>query len=192
MLLFIIPLSGWSAVFKVNSNPDGADIFIKKRSDDVPAKLGVTPFNSTLEEVRSKFNVDGTFFVEVSKEGHETTTIMLAPISAADIELNLKLAVSKDLTLIKKFDKIVSQLFEAQRLTRDKNYDAALKMLDEVEKEEKYLSIIYEMRGGVYYLRKDFSTALSFYRKAFSINAENKDAYSMKLYLEKSLGIKKE
>lgn len=188
----LITLRAQAAAFKISTSPEGADVFIKKRSEDTPLKLGIAPINMTLEELKNKFNLETTFFIQVSREGHETTSIMLAPLSNSDIDIKLKLPLSKDIVITRKFDNIMANLFEAQRLTRDKNYDQALKMLEQVENEEKHLSVVSEMRGGIYYLKKDFNTALSYYRKAFSINAENKDAYSMKLYLEKSLGIKNE
>lgn len=174
---------------KIDTSPEGAEIFVKKNPDDEPVKIGNSPYSGKVEDVRQKFNLGQTFFLELRKEGHEPYHILLAPISKSKIELSFKLKISRDIELTKKFDSIANQLFEAQRLTRDKNFENALKILDEIEKEEKYLSITNEMKGGIYYLKKDFNTALSYYRKAFSINAENKDAYSMKLYLEKSLGI---
>lgn len=192
LLLISFNLTAFAANFRVTSAPEGADVFIKRKSDDTAAKIGVTPIGTTLEEVRAKYGLGETFYIEVKKEGHESYNIMMAPIASSDIELAVKLPVSRDIMLTRKFDNIAFQLFEAQRLTRDKNFESALKVLDAIEKEEKYLSVINEMRGGVYYLKKDFNSALSYYRRAFAINSENKDAYSMKLYLEKALGLNKD
>ena len=36
---------------------------------------------------------------------------------------------------------------------------------------------------------KEFKRSLSFYRKAFAVNPKNRDAYRMKLYLEKKFKI---
>lgn len=189
LVAFFICLSAMANEIKIDTSPEGAEVFIKNKPDDEPTKIGVSPFKGNIEELRQKFNVGQTFFLEIRKEGHEPYNIMLAPIAKSKVELSFKLKIARDIELTKKFDRIANQLFEAQRLTRDKNFDNALKILDEIEQEEKYLSVTNEMKGGIYYLKKDFNTALSYFRKAFFINSDNKDAYSMKIYLEKSLGI---
>lgn len=188
-ITFSFCLTAIAHEMKIESSPEGAELYIKNKPDDIPIKIGATPYKGNIEELRQKFNINQTFLLELRKEGHDPYHILLAPIAKSKVELSFKLKISRDIELTKKFDHIANQLFEAQRLTRDKNFENALKILDDIEKQEKYLSVIHEMRGGIYYLKKDFNTALSYYRKAFSINSENKDAYSMKLYLEKSLGL---
>lgn len=188
-IAFIICISAWAHEMKIETSPEGAEVFIKNKPDDEPIKIGVSPYKGNIEELKQKYNLGQTFFLEIKKEGHEPYNIMLVPIAKSRVELSFKLKIARDIELTKKFDRIANQLFEAQRFTRDKNFDQALKILDEIEQEEKYLSVINELKGGVYYLKKDFNTALSYYRKAFFINSDNKDAYSMKTYLEKSLGI---
>ena len=48
---------------------------------------------------------------------------------------------------------------------------------------------MHELLGSAYYLKKDFRSSLGAYRKAFSLNPDNMDAYRMKLYLEKSFNV---
>jgi len=57
-----------------------------------------------------------------------------------------------------------------------------------LENSEKNLSIIPELIASTYYLKKDMANALTWYKKAYRVNPENKDAFMMKSYLEKSLG----
>ena len=64
--------------------------------------------------------------------------------------------------------------------------------LEDLEKKNPRLSIIPELRATAMYLNKDVEGALSYYRKAFSVNPDNADAYRMKIYLEKKLGVDSE
>lgn len=181
-----------AAEFKIDSTPANAEIFVRKKLSDAPIKVGSTPFLGDLDQIKSQYGLPQNFFIELSKEGYKQFNIMLSPIQKSDIDLNVKLDITEDLKLTRRFDDIANNLFEAQRLTRDKNYDGALKELEKAEILEKNLSIISEMRGGIYYLKKDFNSALASYRKAFSLNTKNTEAYSMKVYLESTLGLANE
>jgi tetratricopeptide (TPR) repeat protein len=77
-----------------------------------------------------------------------------------------------------------------QRQIRSKDYANAVKRLDELEKDFPHYSIIYELKGSAFYLDKQFKQALNYYRKAFSVNPENRDAYIMKVYLEEKFELK--
>lgn len=190
--LLFYSLLAHAAEFKVDSTPPNADIFVRKKLTEAPVKVGTTPFVGDLDQIKGQYNLPQNFFIELNKEGYKQFNIMLSPIQKSDIELNVKLDITENLKLTKKFDEIANNLFEAQRLTRDKNYDGALKELDKAEAMEKDLSIINEMRGGIFYLKKDFNSALGAYRKAFSLNTHNSEAYSMKIYLESTLGLTNE
>lgn len=190
-LLFYTLLSH-AAEFKVDSTPSNADIFVRKKLTEAPIKVGTTPFIGDLDQIKNQYGLPQNFFIELTKEGYKQFNIMLSPIQKSDIEMNVKLDITENLKLTKKFDEIANNLFEAQRLTRDKNYDGALKELEKAEALEKDLSIINEMRGGIFYLKKDFNAALGAYRKAFSLNTQNSEAYSMKIYLESTLGLTNE
>ena len=117
--------------------------------------------------------------------------MMVSNVDNFDVTLNVTLDVSKNVALAKRFDKVLNALFEAQRLIRIKAYKNALGILEVQEKDNPDFSLIYELKGSALYLQKDFVGALAAYRKAFSINAENSDAYAMMRYLEANLGVEK-
>jgi tetratricopeptide (TPR) repeat protein len=106
------------------------------------------------------------------------------------IDLKINLQISKDIEMTKKIDKFVNSLFESQRMVRSKNYDGAIAELNKAEAIFPFVSSVYEIKGSVFYLKKNYPESLSFYRKAVSINPENIDAYNLKLYLEKNFNLK--
>lgn len=175
--------------FIIESNPEGAEVFVKRSPSDEPTRIGVTPLNMPVSQLRSQFGLSAIFDLTITAEGYQPHHIVIAAPGDNKIELAVRLKIDRDVELTKKFDRIAANLFEAQRLTRDGSYDQALQLLEDVDREESFLSITNEMRGGIHYLRQDFQRALAAYRRAFAINSENRDAYSMKLYLERALGV---
>src|SRR5690606_24299241 len=97
--------------------------------------------------------------------------------------------ISQEILTVKKHDILMADLFNIQKLIRSNNYSEALAKLEILEKDFPNFSIIPELKGIAYYMSKDIEKALSQFRTAFSKNAENRDAFKMKVYLEKKLGI---
>lgn len=191
LTLFIIGIkSAISADLNIKTTPEKAVVYIRKPAESKRAKLGETPLKVNIEDIFANYSTERTFIIEIEKDGHKDYNLLTSIYNKADINFDVKMEVSEDVRLTKNFDAIVSQLFEAQRLIRDKNYSAAIENLKELTRDHGNLSTVYEMLGSAYYLNKDFQNALSSYRKAFSLNAENSDAYSLKLYLEKALGVR--
>lgn len=180
----------FGADLNIKTEPDKASVYIRETSSSKRSKLGESPLKVSLADIFANYSKDRTFVVEIEKNGHKNYNMLVSIYNKADINFEVKLEVDHDVDLTKKFDFIIAQLFEAQRLLRDKNYDSAVETLVTLSKKHGNLSTVYEMLGSAYYLKKDFQNALSSYRKAFSLNAENSDAYSMKLYLEKALGVR--
>ncbi len=168
----------------ITSNPEQAEIFIKSTNNDAGVKIGKTPLKIPMNEVVNNFAKSNVFILEISKEGFDPYRVLLTRTGSNDIELSVNLEVSKNLKLVKDVDYLVTQLFEVQRQIRTKDYVDALKRLDQLEKDFPHYSVVYELKASTYYLSKDFSKALSYYRKAFSMNSDNRDAFIMKNYLE--------
>ena len=196
-LLFItfilsIILSDVSMAAKLNikSQPDAAEIFIS--TNGKPIRLGVTPYEANLTEVMNVYVKSNSFLLEIRKSGHTTYRVLLAKTTDSDLELTANLELDEAISNIKEHDSLMNQLFDVQKLVRGRNFRDALAKLDDLEKKHPALSIIPEMKATAYYMNKEVESALSYYRKAFSLNSDNHDAYRMKLYLEKKLGVDSE
>lgn len=188
LLLALFSASIYADDLALNSFPSEADVFVKNTKTGKEVKVGQTPLKIPLSQLLS-YAQDRVFVLKVKKYGHVDYRVLLTNVESTDIELNVKLNVDRNLSETRNFDKLVSGLFEVQRLIRVKNYSESLTLLADLEKQFPHYSIISELKGGAYYLKKDFKAALGAYRKAFSLNPDNVDAYRMKIYLEKSFNL---
>jgi tetratricopeptide (TPR) repeat protein len=190
LFLLVTPIHLLAGELRIKSDPEKATVFIRETASDKRIKLGETPLKMDLEEIFENYTKDRTFVIEVEKYGHKDYNLMASMYGRSSINLNVKMEVSQSIELTKNFDALANKMFEAQRLLRDKRYKDAIELLVETTKKHGDLSVVFELLASAYYLDKQFEKALSTYRKAFSLNADNSDAYSMKLYLEKALGVR--
>lgn len=174
----------------IKSQPEGAEIFVL--SSGKPVRLGATPYEADLGEVMNTYVKANSFVVELKKAGHNPYRLMVAKTEDVDLELTANLELNETVSNIKEHDLLMNQLFDVQKLVRGKNFKDALTKLDELEKKHPALSIIPELKATAYYMNKEVENALSLYRKAFALNPDNHDAYRMKVYLEKKLGVDSE
>ncbi len=188
-LLSFIP-STWGSKLVIKSQPEGAEIFIS--TNGKPIRLGMTPYEANLTEVMKTYVKASSFLLEIKKPGHNTYRVLVAKTDDVDLELTANLELDKAISNLKEHDLLMNQLFDVQKLVRGRNFRDALIKLDDLEKKHPLLSIIPEMKATAYYMNKEVESALSYYRRAFALNPDNHDAYRMKLYLEKKMGIDSE
>jgi tetratricopeptide (TPR) repeat protein len=193
LYLFIILFSPLAIAGKITikSQPDAADIFLIDGTSK-PVPLGKTPFESDLEDIIRNYVKSSSFVLELKKDGHDPYRVLVAKTANVDMALTATLELSQAITNIKEHDSLMNELFDVQKLIRARNFTDAINKLEDLEKKNPRLSIIPELRATAMYLNKDVEGALSYYRKAFSVNPDNADAYRMKIYLEKKLGVDSE
>jgi len=191
LILFLILsfCSMASEGFKISSSPTGTDVYFQKTTSTPKVKIGKTPLVMTDLELSRLLDKNKTFVISLDRDGYQPYRIMLVRTKEVDMVMEVKLTINEEIKTAKKHDNLMSSLFDVQRLIRSNNFADALSKLDKLEKEYKNFSIIPEMKGLTYYMQKDVNKALSMFRIAFSKNPENRDAYKMKVYLEKKLGI---
>lgn len=191
--IFIITLTlvnlGFAAEFEFITTPKEAEVFVYEQFGESPQKVGNTPVKMEMDQFYSYTKSTTFFTLEVRKEGYEPIRFILMKTGSADLRLNLKLEVAKEITTIQRHDKLIAELFDIQKLIRANNFAEALTKLESLEKDFPAFSVIPELKGITYYMNKDIEKALSMFRVAFSKNSENRDAFKMKVYLEKKLGI---
>jgi tetratricopeptide (TPR) repeat protein len=193
LYLFILLFSPLVIAGKITikSQPDAADIFLIDGTSK-PVPLGKTPFESDLEDIIRNYVKSSSFVLELKKDGHDPYRVLVAKTANVDMALTATLELSQAITNIKEHDSLMNELFDVQKLIRARNFTDAINKLEDLEKKNPRLSIIPELRATAMYLNKDVEGALSYYRKAFSVNPDNADAYRMKIYLEKKLGVDSE
>lgn len=189
ILISLLAFNAKADEIKINTDPVGANILIRDFGGTTSQKLGKAPYVGNIQDLAANYAKSNFFMIVIEKEGFYSQSIALSDLLKSDIALNINLEPVQDFLKYKSIDKAVAELFEAQRLVRGQQYDEALELLKKVEEREKNLSAIPELIGAVHYLKKDLKTALAYYKKSFRLNPDNKDAYQMKAYLEKSLGV---
>lgn len=180
-----------AAEVKINSIPNKADVYIINATTLQKKFVAQTPLEMNYDDFVGAHGKDNTFQIVVEKKGFAPNKVLVLNNAKNNIELLLSLEVSQEFKQIKRVDQLITQLFEVQRLVRSKDYNNSLDMLGGLVKEYPHYSSVYELKGGIHYLRNEFSESLSHYRKAFDINPENFEAFKMKDYLENRLGKKK-
>ena len=178
--------------FEILSTPSDVEVFIKKTPKDTPQKLGKTPLKLKANEVFSKIGEQKTFLIKLVKDGFKSYEVVLVKSENVDMKLDFLLEINPKYKIINKHDLLISDLFKVQRLIRSNNLSEAITKLEGLEKENKDFSVITELKGIAYYMQKDLNKALSMFRLAFSKNPDNQDAYKMKVYIEKKLGLDSE
>ena len=173
---------------KLKSEPVDATVYVRDLNGTLKNKIGKTPFEGNIQEIASTYAKSNFFILVLEKDGYESQSILLNDLLKSDIELNMNLVAKEDILEFRKLDKSINDLFESQRLLRGQQYSDALNLLKGVEKDQPKLSIVPEMIGSALYLSKDQKGSLVWYEKAYRMNPENKDAFTMKTYLRRALG----
>lgn len=175
----------------INSDPPESDVYVRELGNSNYKKIGKAPLETSFEELKTYFVNTAVFMIEVRKKGYLPYRVTVNDLAKADMDMLVNLEPREDFLKYPKIDKNIAELFEAQRLLRAKQYDEAISVLKGVGEKEPFLSIIPEFIGSAYYLKKQNRKSLDFYKKAYRINPENRDAFVMKNYLEKALGVTK-
>lgn len=173
----------------ITSNPEEVNIFVKNAQTGQELKIGKTPYKGDVDALTANVANGSVFMIELRKDGFETYRILVTKAGKSDIAVNVNMEVSKDMSMTQDFDLLTGDLFDVQRMVRTKDYQSALKKLEMLEKKFPHFSVVYEMKASVFYLMKEFKRSLTFYRKAFATNPKNRDAYRMKMYLEKKFKV---
>jgi len=178
-----------AADIKIESQPSEVEIFIQSDANEKPNLIGKTPFKQDLDQLIASYVKSNSFIISMKKKGYENYNVLFTKTSSVDVNLTVNLKVDPKISKIIDHDNLMMALFNVQKLIRGRNITDAIKQLDELEKKYKDFSIVAELKATAYYMNKDVENALAYYRRAFALNSGNIDAYKMKVYLEKKLGV---
>lgn len=176
----------------IKSTPEEADVYIKELGSPEMEKVGQTPLIVGEDIVKKLGNTGKTpVIIEVRKSGYAKQQLILNEIGKTDMKYEVKLEETSFANMVSSLDNVGSELFEAQRLMRSGSLENSLEILARLNSKYPHSSLINELMGAAYYLKKDYSNSLVFYDTAYRYNQKNLDAYKMKKYLEDELGVKR-
>ncbi len=198
-----------SGRLNVDSSPKQSDVYVKAAGGNKYVSFGKTPLSEIVSEVINRVGGERTIVVETRKLGYLPKSVLVTDVdSLSDIKLNLEMSsiesflagkdpsmsdaqkailveISEKQTM--ETNKMVDEIFEAQRLVQVGRLGDAEAKLKLIEKEFPNLSSIYEIRGGIAIMQKDFPKALDEYQKAARANPDNIEILNVKKYLERKL-----
>lgn len=177
----------WAKDLKISTYPEAGEVYVKALNDSDFKKVGESPLTISFDEIIKNFTNSDVFFVEIRKPDYKPFRIIVSEFGSADMEISTRLEAKNDYEMTSSIEEVASEILESQRLVRASKYDDSLEKLQALEKKYPKVSLISEMQGNIYYIKKDFKKALDAYTTAFIHNPKNLDAYRMKLYLEKTL-----
>ena len=189
LMLSLISVNIYGSDLSVNSEPAGTEIFISEDANKKEVLIGKTPFKKDIEELINTYVKKNSFIITLKKKGYENYNVLFSKTTDNDVALSVNLKVDQGIKKIQEHDLLMIQLFDVQKLIRGRDLSSALAKLDTLEKKYPEFSIVAELKGTTYYMNKNIEGALTQYRKAFALNSKNSDAYKMKVYLEKKLGV---
>ena len=188
LLLFLIGCGGQEITIK--STPSEADIFIKVLGKQEEERIGKTPLTLSAETVKKLGDpAKSLTVIDIRRQGYIHEQLLINDFGSTIVEYNFNLEPNAIANIIDKIDKVGEKLFEAQRLMRAGGYEESINILKELDKNFPFSSLINELIGGAYYLKKDFKTSLLHYDLAYKYNPANVDSFKMIRFLEKELGV---
>lgn len=193
-MFYLILLTSCSVTreLTIKSIPEEADVYIKELGAQDLEKIGKTPLVVGEDVVKKLGNSGRTpVILEVRKAGYVKQQLILNQIGKTDMKYEVTLEETSFANMVSNLDTVGGELFEAQRLMRSGSLENSLKILTRLQEKYPYSSLINELMGAAYYLKKDYTNSLVFYDTAYRVDQKNLDAYKMKKYLEDELGVKR-
>ncbi len=178
-----------SQTLKIESEPAGADVLVSVQGQTAK-KVGITPYVMQASEQGDRSQA---MRLVVSKDGFGADSVLLPPSSVGRSgTVFMKLDQSKlpaaCVNLEAALEKVSRGVADAQYQIKLKNLDQAERQLVQLVDEFQNVSVLHELLGNVYYLRKDIDKALASYRRSQAIAPNNSDTGRMIKRLEESRG----
>ncbi len=195
-----------SGSISILTNPSDAEVYVVPISGGNGKLIGKTPLNKDANAIVEAVGGKKSAILRIKKQGYETTDILVTDLTQSDLSLSkemrlpeleeykLKTSAERAAELMKQQEDTnfaIDILFEAQRLIRDDNLNAAEAKLKESYLKNPSISATQEMLGGIYFMRKNYKAALRSYELAILANPANASASRMKSIIENLLGIEK-
>lgn len=173
----------------VESDPVGADLFVFTPGQ-APKKVGQTPYILTDKDIPDR---SSPIQVQAAKEGYQTLAVVIpSSVSGHLGKLSLKLDTlslpNQCLNQTEALNRVARAVAEAQSLIKSRQYDLAEKIMSELIVAYPGLSLVYDILGNIYFLRREFDKSLTAYKKSRSLAPENAKTQRMIKQIEDIMG----
>jgi len=190
LLLFAVGCSTNS--ISIQTNPLGADVYIKSVGQQKFKHFGQTPIHLTNRQLHDVHAEYGAVQIELRKDGYKPDSFYVTEISKIDLTIVRTMESKKDLEQQVWLNTQVEDIFEVTRLVKAARYADALELIQRIKNEIPSVATVHELEGGILLLRGDYRAAVDAYRLAVKYNPENVEAARMVEKLERTYGFPKE
>lgn len=188
-VLFVLTGCAGAGV-RLYSQPEKAEVY-QVRKGQAPVKVGETPMNL---DVRDLAVAEGEgLTLRLTKEGHLPETLIL-PKSVAGSSINVHAILQAVETNRACEDqsvalRVVSDgVAKAQTLMTQRRYDEAEQGLHHLSLQYPAVSVLFDLLGNVYYLKKDLRKSFESYKQSQRIWPNNIETNRMIQKLEPIVG----
>jgi hypothetical protein len=165
------------ARFEVKTTPEGAEVSVVRPGGAGVVSLGKSPLFLTPEQVP---DVGGKMLtIQVRKDGYQTENIILPEGSVGGMalitfqlkEANVSTATGKASESAQ--NELAKGIAQIHRQVSRKNFDDAIRLLDNLLARHPRVATLYDLLGGIHYLRKDSSRALDAFKRSLELDPSN-------------------
>ncbi len=158
----------------VESDPPGADVFVFTPGQ-APKKVGQTPYSLTERDIPDR---SSPMQVQASKDGYQSASVIIPSavsghLGKVSFKLEAPTLPNQCLNQTEALNKVARAVAEAQSLMKSKQYDLAEKIMSDLIVSYPGLSMVYDILGNIYYLKREFDKSLTAYKKSRSLSPEN-------------------
>jgi len=177
LLLFAQACASGGARFEVKSTPEGAEVALVRPGGAGTLSLGKTPLLLNPEQIP---DVGGKLMtLQLKKDGFQTENIILPEGSVGGLALltfqmresNVSTATGKAGEAAQ--NELARGIAQIHRQVSRKNYDDAIRTLDSLLARHPRIATLYDLLGGIHYLRKDSGRALDAFKRSLDLDPSN-------------------
>lgn len=170
-----------SSSLRVSSNPEGADVTVIAR-DRAPIKVGKTPIELNAQNTPELFS--DSLQIQISREGHSPLSVLVPKLAlgaTGRVNANLQetMLPKECLAQTDSLSEVARGIAEASGLIQRKRLDEASLVLQGLASKFGSVSVLHDLLGNVYFLKKDLSRALDSYEKSNLLSPNNPQTVRM-------------
>ena len=181
MILFGISslLMACGTIIKVESNPEGADVYLLAPASQKKHFVGKTPIEIDLKEHAEKINIVASSrkYIRLIAEAKDyTAKEILVPVATlGNTQTVLRIKLDPYVSQSEKIRTVIQHLMNTQEFINAGQLKRAEFEVNRALSMEEENPWAYIMRGYIHLLNKDFSKSLSDYEKSLELDPANQE-----------------
>lgn len=169
----------------VESDPDGADVYLADSSGAVARRLGSTPLKLDFNEFMPG---SGGAFLYVQKQGFERQSTFITSGSFGGRKEILRFRLSKGVTGGALATRLVKYVRNAQKMVEKMQLSEAHSEIDKALELEPNFVFGLSFKAGLYFIAKNYDEAEKLYKKVLDLDPDYDEGLQMLARIKESRG----